>query len=253
MVQVTEVRGVQFGKGVPKVIVPLVGRTKDDILQQTRRLRGTNYDMVEWRADWFEDIFDREKRMDLLYMLQRSVRDVPVLFTFRSSREGGKQIISVQEYTSLLSDTAGSGLVDMVDVEAFFPELGIESLLDRIHGHGVKVITSYHDFDRTPPEEEIIRSLLSMQELESDIIKIAVMPRDTRDVVVLLAAVEEMIREHATKPVIAMSMGHLGMISRICGETFGLAATFGSVGTGSAPGQIDAGSLTQLLEILHKG
>ena len=253
MAGVMEIRGVRLGEGVPKVIVPLVGRTKDEVLQQARRLHGAPFDMIEWRGDWFEGIFDKDKRMDLLSMLRRLVQDVPVLFTFRSSREGGERDISAEEYSSLLADAGESGLVDLVDVEAYFPEADVDGLIERLHGQGVKVIASFHDFEKTPSREEMLRRLFGMHGLSADIIKLAVMPRDAGDVLALLAATEEMTRKHAIKPVIAMSMGRLGMISRICGETFGIAATFGSLGTGSAPGQIAAGSLAQILEVLHDG
>ncbi len=92
-----------------------------------------------------------------------------------------------------------------------------------------------------------------MQEMKADILKIAVMPQEAKDVLTLLSATEEMTREYAKQPVVTMAMGRLGMISRIAGETFGVAATFGSVGESSAPGQIEAGQLSQMLSLLHDG
>ena len=43
-----------------------------------------------------------------------------------------------------------------------------------------------------------------------------------------------------------MSMGKLGVISRICGEVFGSAVTFGTAGKASAPGQLPANQLFHL-------
>ena len=48
-----------------------------------------------------------------------------------------------------------------------------------------------------------------------------------------------------------MSMGKLGAVSRISGEIFGSAMTFGSAKKASAPGQIEVTALQKILEILH--
>ena len=66
-----------------------------------------------------------------------------------------------------------------------------------------------------------------MQELGADIPKIAVMPQNKQDVLTLLAATEEMNRNHADRPIITMSMAGTGVVSRLCGEVFGSALTFG--------------------------
>ena len=90
-----------------------------------------------------------------------------------------------------------------------------------------------------------------MQGLGVDIPKIAVMPKDKQDVLTLLSATEEMSRLYADRPIITMSMAGDGVISRICGEAFGSALTFGAAGQLSAPGQLGVKELRQVLEILH--
>ena len=78
------------------------------------------------------------------------------------------------------------------------------------------------------------------------------MPNDKKDVLKLLAATEEMANEYADRPIITMSMAGTGVISRLCGEVFGSAVTFGSAKKASAPGQIDVEDLNQVLNLLHK-
>ena len=112
---------------------------------------------------------------------------------------------------------------------------------------------SSHDFNRTPPGEEIIARMRKMQDLGADIPKIAVMPRSRRDVLTLLAATEEMVSGYADRPVITMSMSGLGSISRLCGEVFGSAMTFGAAGQASAPGQMAVEDLAEGLRLIHKG
>ena len=91
-----------------------------------------------------------------------------------------------------------------------------------------------------------------MQDLGDDLPKIAVMPNTSEDVVTLLAATEEMHTKYAKQPIITMSMGALGLVSRLSGETFGSALTFGAVGKASAPGQMNASDLREILTLIDK-
>ena len=44
-----------------------------------------------------------------------------------------------------------------------------------------------------------------------------------------------------------------GSISRLCGEVFGSALTFGAAGQTSAPGQMDVKDLAEGLALIHRG
>jgi 3-dehydroquinate dehydratase-1 len=90
-----------------------------------------------------------------------------------------------------------------------------------------------------------------MQDLGADILKIAVMPNSQKDVITLLFATEEMVSNYAHQPVVTMSMASTGLISRLSGEAFGSAITFGAIEKASAPGQINANELNQVLNIIH--
>ena len=61
-----------------------------------------------------------------------------------------------------------------------------------------------------------------------------------------------MYSDHAKIPIVTMSMGKVGISSRILGEVFGSAITFGSVKRASAPGQIPADELSEVLDIINK-
>jgi len=45
----------------------------------------------------------------------------------------------------------------------------------------------------------------------------------------------------------------MGVASRLVGETFGSAITYGTAGKSSAPGQVDVEKLAMVLEVLHEG
>ena len=243
-----KVRNIEIGAGIPKICVPIVGVTREEILAAAETIKSTKADVVEWRVDWYEDIFDFAKTEETMKALREVLGETPILFTFRTSKEGGEKSIETETYVELNQNAAKTGLVDLVDVEAFTGEAVVETA----HANGVKVIASNHDFHKTPAKDEIVSRLRKMQELGADIPKIAVMPQNKKDVLTLLSATEEMASEYADRPIITMSMSGTGVISRLCGEVFGSALTFGAVGKVSAPGQMGIEDLTTVLGLLHK-
>ena len=142
--------------------------------------------------------------------------------------------------------------MDLVDVEAFTGDEIVTSIISHAHANGVKVIASNHDFDATPEKDEIVRRLRMMQDYGADIPKMAVMPTCKKDVLTLLEATLEMSEQYADRPIITMSMAGTGVVSRLTGETFGSALTFGAASKASAPGQIGVHELKQVLDIIHK-
>ena len=244
-----KVRNIEIGAGIPKICVPIVGVTREEILAAAETIKSTKADVVEWRVDWYEDIFDFAKTEETMKALREVLGETPILFTFRTSKEGGEKSIETETYVELNQNAAKTGLVDLVDVEAF---TGDDAVVETAHANGVKVIASNHDFHKTPAKDEIVSRLRKMQELGADIPKIAVMPQNKKDVLTLLSATEEMASEYADRPIITMSMSGTGVISRLCGEVFGSALTFGAVGKVSAPGQMGIEDLTTVLGLLHK-
>ncbi len=236
---------------MPKICVPLLGATKAAILEEAGEFSRLPADMAEWRVDYFEGATDAESVLDVLRVLRGALGDAPLLVTFRSRREGGARPIEPGDYEALNIAIARSGCADLVDAELAMGDAVVSRVIEAARPAGVKVVASSHDFDKTPPYDEIVGRLVRMRDLGADILKIAVMPRSKMDVLTLLAATADM-REAAGRPIVTMSMGRDGVVSRICGETFGSAVTFGSAGEASAPGQPDVRELRVMLEILHK-
>lgn len=245
------VRNVEIGSGIPKICVPIIGISKEDIFDEVKRLDGIPVDIVEWRIDYFENAFDYVKVEEILKKLREALGDIPILMTFRTSREGGEKSIEPDDYVAINIKAAETGYIDIVDVEAFAGDDVVKEIITGAHNAGVKVIASNHDFDKTPDKNDIISRLYKMQSLGADISKIAVMPTNKYDVLTLLTATEEMYRDYADRPIVTVSMGKLGAISRLCGEAFGSAITFGTVEKASAPGQLEARDLSSILTLLH--
>ena len=217
---IVKVRNVEIGAGVPKICVPIVGITKEEIITEAKSFDSIPVDVVEWRVDWFEHVFEFDKVLDVLKELRKALGETPILMTFRNSKEGGEKAIEDAAYAELNIKAAQSGYIDLIDVEIF-------------------------------TGDEIVSRLRKMQDLGADIQKIAVMPQNRKDVLTLLAATEEMSGTYADRPIITMSMAGTGVISRLCGEVFGSALTFGAAKKASAPGQMGVNDLSTVLGLLH--
>ena len=246
------IRKLAIGEGRPKICVPICGKNREEILREAENMQKLPADLIEWRADWYEDVFDREALQETLGALRRSLGDKPLLFTFRSIQEGGEKAISPEQYLAVGQAVCESGQADGLDVELFMDGKVTKALIEAAHRQGMAVIASNHDFIKTPEKDEITRRLILMDEMGADILKIAVMPKAKADVLELLTATEEMGRIYTEKPVVTMSMGPMGLISRLAGETFGSAITFGAGEKASAPGQMPAEQLEKVLDAIHE-
>ncbi len=249
---VVKIRDMEFGSGVPKICVPLVEKTRFELLRQTYSDLETSMDLIEWRVDWFENVEDIDEVCSVAHDLRTILHEIPLLATFRTKKEGGEKEISTEYYVKLNKALIDCGDVDIIDVELYTGDDEVKELVAYAHEKGVKVIMSNHDFYQTPNKEEIIHRLCLMQEKGADIPKIAVMPQSKKDVLILLEATNEMHEEHSDTPIITMSMSSKGVISRVCGEVFGSCLTFGACGKASAPGQMVVKDLRNALMAIHK-
>ncbi len=246
------VRKQKIGEGIPKICVPIVGKTSEEISAQARAILSLPVDLVEWRCDWFERADDKESVLGVLNEVRSILGDIPLIFTFRTSDEGGEKEIPIAEYVSLNRAVIESGYADLIDVQMFLGDDVLKSIVEYARSYGMLVIASNHDFQATPEKAEVVFRLQHMRELGADIAKIAVMPNSKEDVETLLAATREVSQNNEGGPIVTMSMSELGRVSRIEGEIYGSAITFGSAGESSAPGQIPAGELARLLRKVHE-
>lgn len=244
-------RGCRIGEGRPKVIVPIVERTEAAILQKAAEFSTLSADCVEWRADWFKQALDVDALTHCLHRLREVLGEKLLLVTFRTKAEGGETALTPEQYDAFCAAVCVSGCADLLDLEFFPAGERLPELIRAAHAAGVKVVCSSHDFHKTPPCAELVARMTAMQRAGADLPKLAVMPTCRSDVLTLLAATAEMADHHPETPVITMSMGTLGAVSRLCGEAFGSAMTFANPGTASAPGQVPLHTVNEVLEALR--
>lgn len=251
----------------PSIIVPITASDLAQLDRQAAALAGDPVvDLVEWRVDLYEPApagaattsagtasagaaawNDPAPAVAALETLADALPDTPILATFRTTAEGGGAEIADDAYVALIDALAATGLAAAVDVEYRHPRAA--AAIETAHARGTAVVASNHDFGATPAAAEIVARLEAMEVAGADAAKIAVMPRSAADVVTLIAATETRYRA-AGIPLITMSMGALGAVTRIGGGTFGSAATFATVGEASAPGQLPAIGVRAALDLL---
>ncbi len=253
-----EVRGVRLGGGRPAVIVPLTGADTAELVGQAAAVRAASPDLVEWRVD-LVDLLGASAQpatadLDALVSIGRQVVEgldgLPLLVTIRTVTEGGRASAEPEAYLAALAALVGAGIADLVDVEVMLGEDTVRRAVRLAHDVGVPVVASNHDVRATPARGELLRRLRLMVELGADVLKIAVTPLDAGDVLELLAATWAAGRT-LDRPVIAISMGELGVVTRLAGGVFGSAATFATVGPASAPGQRDIAQVRAALALFE--
>ncbi|MCC9022456.1 type I 3-dehydroquinate dehydratase [Bacillus nakamurai] len=246
------IKNTVIGEGLPKIIVPLMAAGEKELLQEIEDVNSLHPDIIEWRVDVYEHVDSLDAVKNMIQKVRKAAGDTPLLFTFRSHKEGGNKVIEDSFYLELVKTAIETKQIDLVDVELFTGEAEVKSIVAAAEANGVYVVMSNHDFHKTPEKEEIISRLRKMQEYGAHIPKIAVMPQSTEDVFVLLDATHTMKTTYADRPIITMSMAGTGLISRLAGEVFGSACTFGAGKEASAPGQIPVDELRSVLTILNK-
>jgi len=244
-----QVKNRLIGKGKPLVCISVMDAKKADIVAEVKRLVTNHAEMIEWRVDAFEGVESPNAVREVLKEIEEIVKDTILVFTFRSKEQGGQCSLSGEKVYDLHQVAAESRIVDFIDVEYFYTEDADVEIYD-LQRMGAKVITSHHDFHETPSADVLFMLLEQMKHSEADVVKLAVMPQNADDVLRLLNETNHFHKRYPEQPLITMSMGKLGMISRISGEAFGSCVTFGAGKNASAPGQIPMEKLEEILDVL---
>lgn len=246
------IKGMKIGEGSPKTIISLMDSTLDGVLETIERGKEAQVDCYEWRVDFSQNVHESENAAREAKAIAERLPDNPLLFTFRSTSQGGQLSISVKEYVALNKAVIEAECIDMVDVETWIGDEAVSELIKCAHAHGVKAVVSYHNFKGTPTKEWMVALLTHMKDLGADIPKIAVMANSAADALALLGATDEVHRIHTDTPLLTMAMGREGSITRLTGELFGSAITFCALDKASAPGQISVSQARDLMSGLHQ-
>lgn len=237
---------------MPVVCTPLVGRTHDAVLAEVLQVVPKKPDLLEWRVDYFEGIGRHTDVIALASDIRNAAGGIPVLFTRRSIREGGERItLDETAVLALYAAVMESRSIDLIDYEMVNDVAHIAQVRSRSKANGIPLVLSFHNFQATPTHAELCARFALAQSLDADIAKVAVMPQRLEDVLTVLSATLESSQK-LDIPLISMSMGSSGSLTRLFGWTCGSAMSFAVGAAASAPGQVPIEDLRAVQEILNK-
>jgi len=245
------VRGTAIGGPKPLICLPLVGDTRAKVLKEAEGLTELQPDLLEWRIDGYGKVESVEDCLSVLKELRNIIHETPLIFTCRIDQEGGMKKISREKRLDLNFEAMESGDIDIIDIELCNDTAFIRAVEERAGQCDVKLILSYHNFIDTPSEAFIYSKLVEAQVAGADIAKVAVMPNDYGDVLTLLSATNKARNEIIKCPMVAMSMGPKGAVSRLAGGLYGSDITFAIGLQASAPGQIPIKELKRGMASLY--
>lgn len=263
------IRNTNFETGRPQVAISLTGRTYEEIIAQCRKAVSRPVQIIEWRADCYlaaidnieEELLKADIYLEMLRILddiRNIIGEMPLIFTLRSSRQGGFINLEHDQIEGIQDFIAESELVDVVDVEIKGLKkrnggIGGKLLMERVeklHSLGVKVILSYHEFDEMIPSKDVVRLVDAMTNYGGDLYKVAAMAEDIEDAKEMVRATA-FLTKHGVGPVVTCAMGKAGAITRIIGGKYGSVITFAALDKASAPGQISVTKLAEKLDEVY--
>ncbi|AHF79879.1 type I 3-dehydroquinate dehydratase [Thermococcus paralvinellae] len=203
-------------------------KTVDEVI---RIIEKGTADLYELRVDAMESLDGIEKLKPFAGKL---------IITVRSKEEGGFRETSDEERLKLFEEFMRINPA-FVDVE--FKSKIAKNVIELAREKKVRVIISYHDFEKTPSFEELKALLEEMKKLEADVIKIVTFAKHYIDNVRIVRLYEY------EKNLIAFCMGEKGKISR----AFSLILspfTYASISEAVAPGQLNVEDMKLLSAIV---
>jgi len=135
-----------------------------------------------------------------------------------------------------------------VDIEIDAPDGFKKELISSAHKHNCKVILSYHNFNETPPTDELAKMVDACFAQGADIAKVACLANSESDAARILSLYGKY------KNLVALGMGEKGKITRVASLLMGAPFSYVSTGTAkeTAPGQISRKQMEKVLEGLAK-
>ncbi|VVB51137.1 3-dehydroquinate dehydratase [uncultured archaeon] len=218
------------------ICVTLTQRTPEEMVKAAAE---SNADLVEVRLDYLDEAAD----LTPLAQIKK-----PVIATCMASWEGGHFKGHDDHRFQILTKALEYSKFITVELRGN-PRLR-DGLIAAAKNAKVKVIIAHHDFEGTPDLRGVLEILKHEQSLGADIAKVAFTPKSMEDV---LTVIDSIPKSRLPIPVIAISMGELGRISRIAGVLFGGFLTYASP-DGSEPavvGQMTVSETRKIMEAIR--
>lgn len=198
---------------------------------------GANY--IEIRIDHFKNPLSA-KINELIKQI-----NTKLILTVRKQDEGGQYQFDEHTRLKLLRDCI-TAKPYAIDLESSIEADQLLILIQLAKANQVKVILSFHDFQKTPELDFMKKFISDATKLSVDFVKIIGTAITLQDNLKMLSLPQ--IAKENNIQLIAFTMGQKGTISRILSPIFGAAFTFAALDKPTAPGQISIREMKQYLE-----
>ena len=98
MSRICKVKDILIGEGIPKICVPVISDNHQSIITDLIRLKDLEIDLIELRIDYFKELSNRQKLIELFKMIGSLEMKQALILTYRSAKEGGLGELSHEEY-----------------------------------------------------------------------------------------------------------------------------------------------------------
>ncbi|WP_115275994.1 type I 3-dehydroquinate dehydratase, partial [Streptococcus massiliensis] len=221
-----------------KLVVPIMPTS----LEEAQHIDVKHYegvDIIEWRADYL----DRDTILAVAPAIFEKFSGRELIFTLRTTREGGHIDLTEEEYVALIKEVANLYQPDYIDFEYFVHKEIFEQMLEFPN-----LILSYHNFEETP--ENLMEIMSELTSLTPKVVKISVMPHSEQDVLDLMNYTRGFKTLNPEQEYVTMSMGKLGRLTRLASDIMGSSWSFSSLDERTAPGQIALHDMKEICEVL---
>ncbi|MEF9961436.1 MAG: type I 3-dehydroquinate dehydratase [Erysipelotrichaceae bacterium] len=231
-----EIRKQLKERKLPFICTPFIANNETALLEECKLWKSETSDIIEWRIDYFDNYKDIDALLDMYDKMRCELPDALIMVTLRSRQQGGKGDVSEEEYIEILEALCAYD-IDLLDIEDIYTNKTKQALIELCSKQGIIAILSYHDFTKSETAQQIEHRILSMAEFDADILKVAYMANQEKDVESLMEATKNS-NGKVEQAIISISMGEMGKASRFDAYQYGSILTFAILKDASAPGQI---------------
>ncbi|AIC14780.1 type I 3-dehydroquinate dehydratase [Nitrososphaera viennensis] len=215
-----------------KICASIAAENANDLVAQAKNAFDLGADFVEARLDF---IVTPEQVMQAADGIDKD----RAVFTLRSKSQGGRFSGTEEERVRLLRKLAEKRPM-LIDVELETLQAN-DNLADYLELASIPTLVSWHDFEKTPPNDELADIIMEMR-LYSNYVKVVTTARSVEDSVRLMSLYESAIGLH---PII-FAMGEAGVMTRVLCALYGAPYTYAAVEKAVAPGQLTIAQMKQL-------
>ncbi len=225
------------------VAIPIIGNEIENLSEKIKHYFELGANLIEFRFDFLENIDSLDLVIDKILPYKKNS-----IFTLRKSEEGGKYRGTESDRIDLLMKLA-SYEPQFIDIE-YSSIIKNDNLADFIDQNNIRVLVSWHDFEKTPSNDTLV-GLINDMRIYSNYIKI-VTTANTIDDSIRMLELYSLVDSRIN--LVAFSMGELGIISRVLCTVIGDSPfTYASMEKATvAVGQLSVTQMTKIYSLFKR-